>query len=118
MPLKDEIYQIWAPPQAHWSPWVKPVLFAFADAVLYPTPTASISHNTEWVPAPGQTAVVVDLAGKEGVNFGLQLARLGYRPIPLYNALPWPLNASIAERPHATVAVEPILAAICAATPA
>lgn len=114
---KDEIYQTWAPPQGLWSRWVKPVLFAFTDGVLHQNPAQPIFQNTAWVPAPDKTAIVVDLAGKEGVLWGLQLARLGYRPIPLYNALPWPLNAPISERPPSTVAVEPVLSAICHSTP-
>jgi hypothetical protein len=36
------------------------------------------------------TAAVVDLAGVEGVAVALALADLGFRPVPLYNALPSP----------------------------
>jgi hypothetical protein len=36
------------------------------------------------------TAAVVDLAGVEGVALGLALVDLGFRPVPLYNALPSP----------------------------
>ena len=46
--------------------------------------------------------------------WGMQLARLGYRPIPLYNGLPFPVNEKMsATRSSTTVAVEPISAAVC-----
>lgn len=36
------------------------------------------------------TAVVVDLPGQSSAETGIALAILGYRPIPLYNAIPGP----------------------------
>jgi len=37
---------------------------------------------------PAGTAFVVDLPGTDGISLGLNMATLGYRPIPLYNAVP------------------------------
>src|SRR5207302_10946527 len=75
--------------------------------------------KTDWVPAPGSSAIVVDLPGEDGINFAIELARHGYRPIPLYNALPFPLSEKLSP-PHArsktTVDVVSILAAICRET--
>jgi hypothetical protein len=113
---RDEIHQIWAPPEALWSRWVKPVLFAFMDGVFEVPPARAASFETDWVPAAGTTAIIVDLPGDEGVLWGIQLAQSGYRPIPLYNALPFPLNAKMSaadSRPLSVVDVEPILAALC-----
>ena len=82
-----EIYNIWAPQGAKWTDWVRPVPFI----------SAADSFNTEricnlTIPDIGyinkihsDTAIIVDLPGYEGVEEGLSLARLGYRPIPLYN---------------------------------
>jgi hypothetical protein len=33
MMSKEELYNIWAPPESEWSPWVKPTLFSFLDFV-------------------------------------------------------------------------------------
>jgi hypothetical protein len=84
---KEEVLQAWAPTDSRWSPWAKPVLFAFMDK----EPPA-LSHS----PGVGQrpmkmdenTAVVVDLPGLESVDVALQLASSGYRPVPLFNAYP------------------------------
>jgi hypothetical protein len=43
--------------------------------------------------ADGATVVVIDLPGAEGVRLGLALAERGYRPVPLYNAVPGPVVA-------------------------
>jgi hypothetical protein len=112
---KDEIYQIWAPPHSVWSRWTKPVLFAFMDGRFDVPPARTTTFNVKWVPAPGSVAIIVDLPGEDGVLWGMQLARLGYRPIPLYNALPFPPREQMyapSVRPESTVHVEPILAAL------
>lgn len=111
---KDEIYRIWAPSGAPWSRWVKPVLFSFMDSRFDLRQPAITQFNTDWVPSPGQTAIVVDLSGEEGVLWGVRLARLGYQPIPLYNALPFPPSEKMfpATRPECTVDVVPIVTAL------
>jgi hypothetical protein len=111
---KEDIYRIWAPSDAAWSRWVKPVLFSFMDSrfdVRRPTIT---QFSTDWAPRPGQVVLIVDLPGEDGVAWGLQLARVGYRPIPLYNALPFPPSEKMfpATRLECTVDVVPILAAL------
>ena len=85
------IFQIWAPPDGRWSPWAKPVLFAHLDAVqgLPHIDMPEIRFPFDRTKAGG-TALVVDLPGLESVGLGLELARLGYRPVPLFNACPTP----------------------------
>jgi hypothetical protein len=111
---KDEIYRIWAPPDAPWSRWVKPVLFSFIDSRFDVRQPAITQFSTDWAPRPGQVVLIVDLPGEDGLVWGLQLARLGYRPIPLYNALPFPPSEKMspATRPECTVDVVPILTAL------
>lgn len=119
MRSKNEINRIWAPPDALWSRWVKPVLFAFCDAVLDAPAVRSARSQTDWIPAPRSFVIVVDLPGEEGVACGIELARHGYRPIPLYNALPFPSSEkqlAPETRSKTTVNVAPILAAICRET--
>jgi hypothetical protein len=117
---KEEIHQVWAPPQARWSRWVKPVLFAFTNAALNDEPRSRVSLKLDWLPAPGPVALVVDLPRDQGIIWGMELAKSGYRPIPLYNALPFPPQEMMTEpgsRIESTVDVVPILAAICRSTP-
>ena len=78
-------YRIWAPDNALWTQWAKPVLFARA---LNPAPEKLVLPPVKWAPyGDGRTAVFVDLPGKRGVLEGLALAQMGYRPVPLYNGV-------------------------------
>jgi hypothetical protein len=90
-----EIFEIWAPPLGAWSPWCKPVLFAHLsehDPGAPPESPAApdLALDLDGMPrAPERVAIVVDLPGAMSVNAGLLLAeRLGYRPVPLFNAAP------------------------------
>lgn len=115
MPSKDEIYRIWAPPDALWSRWVKPILFSFVDRVFESRAARSVRFERDWIPPAGSTAIILDLPEDDGVLWSLDLARLGYRPVPLYNALPFPLSEKMtapAYRPACTVLMEPILASL------
>jgi hypothetical protein len=49
----------------------------------------SIAAAPDWLPGAAEmAALVLDLPGDEGVVLGLSAARTGYRPVPLYNAIP------------------------------
>ena len=95
-----EIYPVWAPPEAVWSRWAKPVLFAEASL---PPPAPPLEIAPPDLHADQQTMVIVDLPGAESVAAGLALARAGFRPVPLYNT---------SFHPAALVDVSPILAGL------
>jgi hypothetical protein len=92
---------------------VKPVLFAH---VVAPRPAPLIGPpvpDVAWAPrADGRTAIVVDLPDEAGVHMGMALARIGYRPIPLYNAAPATGPELSFGLPPALVEVRPILWAL------
>ena len=110
---RTETFLVWANPESPWSPWVKPVLFAFE----YDDPSSTTlapAVDLDWLPAGDPSlALIVDLPGAEGVALGMALARRGYRPIPLYNAFPGPLEGDVVRR--AAVEVLPIAAQLRAA---
>jgi hypothetical protein len=113
----EEIFSTWAPDDALWSRWAKPVLFAYLDHYLSHIPVNTPSVDLEWVPAPSEcVALVLDLPGAAGVIAGLDLAARGYRPVPLYNAIPMPAGGPIVdpltERAVAAVDVSPIIGAL------
>jgi hypothetical protein len=92
----EGVFSIWAPDDARWSRWVKPVLFAHLDSaqLLAQVPVEELPVELSWSPAIEEcTAIVVDLPGAEGVRVGLKLAARGFRPVPLYNAVPLPFTA-------------------------
>ena len=68
------------------------VLFSFCDANLEVSPARISAPRVDSIPAAGSSVLILDLPGEEDVLLGIELARIGYRPIPLYNALPFPLN--------------------------
>ena len=114
---RESIYEVWAPPDALWSRWAKPVLFACRNAL--PPASASLPDPVDvtWAPVPSENvALVLDLPGNQGVLMGLALAERGYRPVPLYNAVPNPqpyLQTENSTREMVTlVDVKPIMAAL------
>ncbi len=113
---KEEIFSVWAPDDSPWSPWAKPVLFAHTQ--LSNTPFSEAAPDVSWSPPPGaKVALVLDLPGSLGVLTGLALASRGYRPVPLYNAVPLPHGQPIQDplltrNAVAAVNVLPILAAL------
>lgn len=89
---KEEIFSIWSPADSVWSPWVKPVLFAHLDSVRMDVSIPEFVDDLTWMPSSHErTALVLDLPGAEGISAAPLLADRGYRPVPLYNALPLPV---------------------------
>lgn len=93
----QDIYQAWAPPGARWSRWAKPVLFAHLPTEWSESVESAMKLPAIAVapPADGRTVLVVDLPAARSVATGLALARLGYRPVPLFNALPGPMEPAM-----------------------
>ena len=69
--------------------------------------------DASWIPpAEDNVAVVLDLPGADGVWTGVALAARGYRPVPLYNAVPGPTTGVWIGAFASLVDVAPILAAL------
>ncbi len=118
----QEIFAIWAPYESTWSRWVKPVLFAYVDLAMAELPIAEHAPDVSWCPSPNaRTALVLDLPGAEGVLAGVALATRGYRPVPLYNAVPlpveYPSTDPLTGRSIAAVNVLPIICALRQSAP-
>src|SRR5262245_43862336 len=87
---RERLFNTWAPAGGVWSPWVKPVVFASLEQLpfLQEVPPPDLSA----VQVGSDTVAVVDLPGAEGVAAGMAFARRGFRPVPLYNAVPGPIH--------------------------
>lgn len=114
---KDEIYTAWATDTSIWSPWTKPVLFAHLDAEGSASELPAEPSNLSWCPqVENKVAVVVDLPGAESVLLGIALAERGYRPVPLFNAIPLPSGQPVLDpftrRNVAAVDVLPTISAL------
>jgi len=91
----EKAFLVWAPPDVCWSDWAKPVAFAQAQPAAAPQsePSGVSGWQTlplDWLSAPRDAAVVVDLPGVLSIAYGLAMAQRGYRPVPLYNACSGP----------------------------
>ncbi len=103
MTAKD-IYKIWAPAGKKWVDWVRPVPFLgigdYQKAYVLSNKTLpgimfmdnqqeksilELLLGSFAEPDLKNTAIIVDLSGEESVRYGLSLAKLGFRPIPIYN---------------------------------
>jgi len=84
-----QTFRIWAPDESVWSVWAKPVAFACKNPPVsagYATPSLGDVY------VDGSTAWIVDQPGVAGVLEGLAFARMGVRPVPVYNGCPGPPN--------------------------
>ena len=80
-----EVFKIWAPDNALWTAWAKPVSFMNLQQMVFED---LIIPQAEWAAqSDPAAAIIVDLPGKDGVLEGFALARRGYRPVPLYNGV-------------------------------
>lgn len=86
--LARQTFAAWAPPESIWSAWAKPALFSDLDRVPSSLGSAEplTADDAPWLPVfDRRTAIVLDLPGEIAVLRGIQLARHGYRPVPLFN---------------------------------
>jgi len=82
-----EIFKIWAPSGARWAEWVRPVPFVTMDhpEQVYRASNFTIPGIAYMEERKTDTGIILDLPGYGSVEEGLALAKLGFRPIPLYN---------------------------------
>jgi hypothetical protein len=125
---REDAHRAWAPVGEPWSAWVKPVLFAslaeeVTPAPLTPAPPwlrkSAIEPLAQASPVAADprahpyradqglrdTALVIDLPGEAGTLAGVAFVAYGFRPIPLYNAVPGP-GALVDLRPIMRVLVD------------
>lgn len=83
-----EVYKIWAPSNARWTDWVRPVPFVQIDDEdfkIYKTVDFSIPKINYISELMKDTAIIVDLPEHYSINEGIALAKMGYRPVPVFN---------------------------------
>lgn len=114
-----EMFEVWAPTESIWSPWVSPALFAQIDGAnkggSYPDADTFVPawHGSH---AQFHNAVIIDLPGSEAVRLAMLLAGFGYRPVPLINASPGP-DIAAATEPFVVLEMRDLVNEICLATP-
>lgn len=84
--IGKEIYKIYAPDSAKWTEWVRPVPFVAIDTYNRKPISNWLDRRVIFINKyEKDTAIFVDLPGKESIELGISLAHMGYRPIPLFN---------------------------------
>lgn len=86
VPMGTEIYKIWAPSGAAWTQWARPVPFIYLNSYIF-NGIAKINIPQVFYIEPSEknSAVFLDLPNYHAIEEGLALAKLGWRPVPLYN---------------------------------
>lgn len=82
-----EIYRVWAPTGKKWVDWVRPVPFVAMNeySKQFGFSNFTIPVITFLDADCADAAIIVDMPGVEGVKEGIALAKVGFRPIPIYN---------------------------------
>lgn len=81
-----ELYKIYAPNGAKWIEWVRPVSFVAIDKYKREPTSNWIDRKIMFLKTKeSNTAIFIDLPGAESIELGISLAKIGYRPIPLFN---------------------------------
>ena len=84
-----DVFKIWAPAGSKWIDWVRPVPFVaidnhFETHEFYNFKIPNINYINKHL---SDTAIIVDLPDYNSVDEGISLAKLGFRPIPIYNGI-------------------------------
>lgn len=82
-----EIFKIWAPFGEKWVDWVRPVPFIeMKKSIKIYENLAFNFRKINYIDSISKdTAIIVDLPGNESIIEGIALAKLGFRPIPVFN---------------------------------
>ncbi|MBL0871078.1 MAG: hypothetical protein IBJ18_10930 [Phycisphaerales bacterium] len=97
----EVIFETWAPHGSIWSAWAKPVLFlqmteSMSSERYNVHDPALIERLRQQVPeligrsGGRRTALVFDLPGASSIFAGLEAARHGFRPVPMFNCTTGP----------------------------
>ena len=84
-----DIYKIWAPVNKKWVDWIRPVPFIMIDENYKVEEYCNLKeYKINYLEKyENNIAIIVDLPGLESINEGISLARLGFRPVPVYNGV-------------------------------
>lgn len=81
-----EVYKIYAPIGAKWTEWIRPVPFVAIDTYHRKPINNWLDRKAIFLEKyQKDTAIFVDLQAKESIELSIDLAHVGYRPIPVFN---------------------------------
>jgi len=82
-----DIFKMWSPIGAKWVDWIRPVPFiSINDFYKMKTVENFTIPDINYInKRQDHTAIILDLPSYTSIEEGLALAKLGFRPIPIYN---------------------------------
>ena len=84
--IGKEVFKKFAPEGTKWTEWVRPVPFVAIDKYNRKPISNWVDRKIIFIKKyEKDTAIFIDLPGTESIEFGIALADMGYRPIPLFN---------------------------------
>lgn len=87
------VFKAWTNSNSIWCAWVKPISFICTNPEYVKYSFEDVTINTTYLTLDKNTAIIVDLPGINSINEGLSLAKIGYVPVPIYNATMPQVNA-------------------------
>lgn len=98
-----DIYKIYAPENTKWTEWVRVVPFVAINtynrepAQNWLIPIVNFIQKYD-----EKTAIFVDLPNQQSIEMGIALAKLGYRPIPIFNGTTEQINSQATTNNYLT----------------
>src|ERR1700733_3368357 len=111
-----EIFELWAPADSIWSPWVSPAVFTQIDCRRPYEEKNNLDPSWPESRASRENAVVIDLPGVQSIRLAMLLAERGYRPIPILNVSPSP-DAGETAHPYIVLDMRDLVNELCLAIP-
>lgn len=115
-----QLFEIWASSDSVWAQWISPVLFAQIECREDVSSTEATVPSANWHEgkADSEAAVIIDLPGADSIRLCMALAERGYRPVPVINASPGPIQlASLSPaQPIAVLDMSSLVREICLAS--
>jgi len=106
MDYRQQVFNVWAPANQWWTSFAKPVLFysieGTCEGALINVPITYMQEGTKDI------AVIIDIPGDSAVAEAVSLAKIGFRPVPLFNG-----NSATTIEGVELVDTTPIKTALC-----
>jgi len=101
---REEVFLAWAPKDSIWSPWVLPVPFAQLNCLDFAPAVEVKADSFPWIPEGGKEefAYILDLPGEQAIRYGLAMAGLGLRPVPVIDGSPGAGEFYFSREPQAS----------------
>lgn len=91
---RKEVYKKWTKDKSKWNDWIRPVAFIGIDKPktnkrIIDCKIPNINYINKY---KKNVAIFIDIRGVDSIKEGIALAKLGYKPVPVFNGTTPNLN--------------------------